>query len=329
VALKPAEIESIAEAIARESLFQFFLGKKKIATEHILLKHVFPEDYMIRSAIGGLETSLGTRLWEALATDIARRNGFTIHDPKIAILQPAKRIENIWKLMDQWSTTRNLPSKPVPLSSYMQELEKLMKKTPKISRFKKLSKGDGVDLYISKKGVDYSFDIKTVQWNAGTGPKFNTTLMRWLTFHRIQTGTSNLKANFVIPYDPTKKGWWQTFGARAYPLDKNDILVGDEFWNLVSGRKETLKFIENGFANLATSELLRIYKKLLTEQSDRLDIQLIEFTRDVTLKGNRPKLLISKTKKWEWLCNSCAKEFSATLKSFKKNRMPCPNFSDH
>ena len=132
MALKPAEIESIAEAIARESLFQYFFGKKKIPTEHILLKHVFPEDYMIRSAIGGLETSLGTRLWEALATEIARRNGFTIHDPKKAIMQPENRIENIWKLMDQWSTTRNLPNKYVPLSAYMKELESLLKKGIKI-----------------------------------------------------------------------------------------------------------------------------------------------------------------------------------------------------
>jgi hypothetical protein len=329
MALKPKEIEGIAEAIARESLFQYFFAKKRIATQHILLKHVFPEDYMIRSSIGGLETSLGTQLWETLATEIAKRNSFNVHDPKIAIMQPEKRIEKVWNLMDRWSTNRNLPNNPVPLSAFMNELEKVVKLMPKVTEFKKLNKGDGVDLYISKQGRDYSFDIKTVQWNAGTGPKFNTTLMRWLTFHRIQSGSSNLKAHFVIPYDPTIKGWWHSFGARAYPLDKNDILVGDEFWNFISGRKDTLKYIENGFSNLATSELINIYKKLLTNQSDQLDIQLIEFTRSVKFKGKKSKNTISKTKKWEWSCNFCGKNFTATLNSFKKNRTPCSNFSLH
>ena len=329
MALKPGEVATIAEEIARESLFKYFYGKKKITTEHILLKHIFPHDYKVRSAIGGLETSLGTRLWENLAKEIAGRNGFQIHDPKVSIMQPGNRIENVAKLMDQWNTNRNLPNNPIELNQFSIELDNLLANSLPVTHFKKLSKGDGVDIFLSKNSKFYAFDIKTVQWNAGAGPKFNTTLIRWITYHRLQMGLSNLNAYFVIPYDPTSNGWWHSFGSRAYPLDKNDILVGDEFWDLLSGESSTLSFIEDGFSRLATSSLMETYKNLLTQHSDDLVISLVEKTRGIVLEEKLPRGTMNRRRKWAWACKMCNTKFKSTMRTVEKNPNPCPNVSNH
>ena len=193
-----------------------------------------------------------------------------------------------------------------------------------MSSFVNLNKGDGIDLYLSKDGKHYAFDLKTVQWNAGTGTKFNITLMKWITYFKLQGGSGNLNAFYVIPYDPTSRGWWHSFGSRAYPLDKSDILVADEFWNLLSGQTNTLKYIEVGFSKLAKSSELRIYKKCLTEHSTKLDLELLELSRNVTRKGSA-KDSITRTKAYTWKCNSCKNDFKGTFKSIKDKTIVCLN----
>lgn len=329
MSLTAIEIEETSEKIARESVFQYFFGKKPIETEHILLKHIYPEDYKIRSSIGGLETSLGTRLWESLAKELAVRNDYALHDEKNCILQPVKRIEPIWKLMDQWNTTRNIPNNPRPLIEYEKELEDLIKGISTKVSYKRLSKGEGVDVFVSKKSKKYAFDIKTVQWNAGTGPKFNTTLIKWKTFHRLQSGQTGLNAHFVIPYDPTPRGWWVEFGSRAYPLDKSDIMVGDEFWDLLTGSNNSLVSIEKGFAKLATSKFMQICKDLLTNHSDALDIKLIEVAREVKFTSTYPRSAINRGKKWDWECMNCHTRFKSTIRAFKTRIDLCPGFAKH
>ncbi|SFN94033.1 hypothetical protein [Xenorhabdus japonica] len=57
------------------------VGKGEVKVGHVLDK-IFPRERRIRSLIGGLETSLGTQLWEPLALAFARENGFNILDHK-------------------------------------------------------------------------------------------------------------------------------------------------------------------------------------------------------------------------------------------------------
>ena len=47
-----------------------------------VLDYIFPKERRIRAIIGGLETSLGTKLWEQLAKLLASENGFEVLDEK-------------------------------------------------------------------------------------------------------------------------------------------------------------------------------------------------------------------------------------------------------
>ena len=55
-----------------KSIESFFLNKKVTVSHPLDL--IFPKERRIRSLIGGLETSLGTKVWEPLAKMFAQNN---------------------------------------------------------------------------------------------------------------------------------------------------------------------------------------------------------------------------------------------------------------
>jgi hypothetical protein len=74
------KIEDLVYTTIQESITNFFQGKV-VKVEHVL-DLIFPRERRIRSLIGGLETSLGTRLWEPLAKTFAEQGGFSVLDEK-------------------------------------------------------------------------------------------------------------------------------------------------------------------------------------------------------------------------------------------------------
>ena len=74
------KIEDLVRITIQESITNFFQGKT-VKVEHVL-DLIFPRERRIRSLIGGLETSLGTRLWEPLAKAFAEQGGFSVLDEK-------------------------------------------------------------------------------------------------------------------------------------------------------------------------------------------------------------------------------------------------------
>jgi hypothetical protein len=69
----------ISETI-KSSISKFF-HEKDVKVYHVL-DLIFPTERRIRSMIGGLETSLGTKLWEPLAIAFALNNGFNLLEHK-------------------------------------------------------------------------------------------------------------------------------------------------------------------------------------------------------------------------------------------------------
>jgi len=74
-----AEIKQSIEASIRK-----FFRRKKVKVTHVL-DLIFPVERRIRSLIGGLETSMGTTVWEPVAKVLAKANGFTVEDRKLLI----------------------------------------------------------------------------------------------------------------------------------------------------------------------------------------------------------------------------------------------------
>ncbi len=66
----------IRESISESSISSFFEGKE-VKVNHVL-DLIFPKGRRIISLIGGLETSLGTRLWEPLAIEFGNQGVFEV-----------------------------------------------------------------------------------------------------------------------------------------------------------------------------------------------------------------------------------------------------------
>ena len=328
MAVADDKIKEITKDVVKESFFKFFLCRKDVQTRHILLYRMFPAESNIRSVMGGLETSLGTTLWERIAKRLAVENGFTVLDPKIDFLQPKHSPEAVRNLIAEHKDRREVPQVNVPISIFTASLTTLVSNIPdsKVpTEFIKLTKGSGVDVFIRKGNTEYAFDLKTVQINAGSGTKFNETLMKWIAFralHQRRLGSSfNFNAHIVIPYDPhTDSNWWAEFGERAYPLDHSDIKLGDEFWNLLSGRQNTLSLITKAFDDLCSEHFNDIYLKCFHSSGVDVGVDLLDQVANVTCLSQNIDTNTTFTSKLSWRCKSCNHQFIQSIKWFESIR---------
>ncbi len=329
MAVSDADITKITIQTVKSSFFSYFACREQPDTKHILLSKLFPEESAIRSAIGGLETSLGTTLWERIATQIAVANGFTVLNPKTDFLQPKKMPTAITNLIAKNKDGREVEDANVPMSVYKKELYSAintltLNELPTI--FKKLTKGSGVDIFLKKGNQEYVFDIKTVQINAGSGTKFNETLMKWIAFRKLHLKHLNqnydLHAHIVIPYDPHENSdWWTEFGDRAYPLDKNDVLLGNKFWDLLSGRGNTLEVITTAFEMLAKENFQSTHIEFLHSSGINQSLALLkDIGKIVLLDTKNPETLKTKCK---WKCNKCGEAFEKSIQAAVKGKK-CP-----
>lgn len=328
MAVTDIRIKEISKEVVKESFFKFFLCRSDVQTRHILLYRMFPAESNIRSVMGGLETSLGTTLWERIAKRLAEENGFDVLEPKTDFLQPQDTPEPIRNLIAEYKDKREVPRSSVPISVFTSKLNSLlsnMKQADVPSNYIKLTKGSGVDVFIRKGNIEYAFDLKTVQINAGAGTKFNETLMKWIAFRAIyqkHLSTKNsFNAHIVIPYDPhTDSDWWTEFGERAYPLDHTDIKLGDEFWDLLSGRSGTLALITAAFDDLCNESFNEIYKNCFHQSGVKIGIELLEKIANVESLNAGVNKDTKFTSKLTWKCKSCNSKFDDSIKSFESKK---------
>lgn len=321
-------IKEITKGVVKISFFNYFLCRKDVSTRHILLYRFFPVESSIRSAIGGLETSLGITLWERIATKLALENGFDVLNPKTDFLQPTILPTSIRNLLALHKELRETANANIPISQYVEELLRVISQldaTELPTAFTRLSKGSGADIYLRKEGNEYAFDLKTVQINAGGGTKFNDTLMKWLTFRALhqsnQNTTNTFNAHIVIPYDPhVDSDWWTQFGDRAYPLDRVDLKLGDEFWDFISGCRNSIDSITDAFDELVTEDFHNIYRNCLHQAGVPVSINILERLSNVTCTTPQLERPEAFGVKLSWQCVACAKEFRASIKWFLKMR---------
>ena len=181
-------------------------------------------------------------------------------------------------LIGKWSRSRENATGLLLLDDFREKIREVVGNLSTPSGFKSIGKGAGADLYLVKDSKKFVIDVKTVQINAGSGSKFNRTLMSWIAFDLLKNGiTSDLTPMIAIPYDPTKsKDWWQKFGGRVSPLDANDVKVGDEFWDWISGFNGTLKVMEGIFDELVRTEFGKHYSRYLIDYGFEARVAHIE-----------------------------------------------------
>ena len=250
------KIEELVRKTIKKSITNFFQGKV-VKVEHVL-DLIFPRERRIRSLIGGLETSLGTRLWEPLAKAFAKQGGFSILDEKefnssVPVLPESVR-HFISDFVDKKSKDMNLTH-----DSFVKKLDEHIKNIDLSDiEYRKIPKGEGVDVWIEKNNKEYLIDIKTTQINAGSGPKFNANMLNWYAYRAISKKQSNsenqctTKCLLAFPFNPHKSvDFWKKEGGKSKPLiPGNEALVADEFWDFLYGKTNTTELIFKEFKKL-------------------------------------------------------------------------------
>lgn len=252
--MKKLKIKKEIKLAIKDSLQNFFRGKEVKVVHPLDL--IFPKERRIRSLIGGLETSLGTRVWEPIAKTLAKNNDYTVLDEK-EFNDSIGKIPKV--LMHKLSDFKNkkLENENLLCSSYFKDINDFISsKNISADGYSKIPKGEGVDIWLRKGNKEYFIDIKTTQLNSGGGPKFLENILKWYTYKALSNSETDLQCFLGFPFNPHKdKDFWKKEGGKISPLQKNEeAFVADDFWNLLSGFDNTTEFIFDIFRELGEED---------------------------------------------------------------------------
>ncbi|MCT8985286.1 TdeIII family type II restriction endonuclease [Shewanella phaeophyticola] len=213
---------------------------------------IFPKERRIRSLIGGLETSLGTRVWEPLAKAFANNNGFSVKDEKIF----NSKVPVIPEMLRHFIDNLRAAKQANPLITHQEQLEEMREfiiaNNIKPTEYKKIPKGEGIDIWLEKAGVEYIYDIKTTQINAGSESKFSSNFMNWYAYRLLVNNALKIECRLAFPFNPHKgKNFWAKEGGKSIPLLPSiEAVVGNEFWDFLLGQEKTIELIFECFKEL-------------------------------------------------------------------------------
>lgn len=211
---------------------------------------LIPNERKVRSVVGGLETSMGTRVWEPIARILAEYNDFKIIDNKI--LKPRPFPE---ELLSELSRLINLRESRGTWINSEECVARLRKICDKFNRedieYISPPAGTGVDLKLEKDGVEYAFDIKTVQPNVGSIKSFNKQLLEWYAYSLFKRPGIKLICRIAYPYNPyTTNFWSHTPHNQGILQPQVDAVVENELWDFLSGLNYTYQQITAIFMEL-------------------------------------------------------------------------------
>jgi hypothetical protein len=275
MALTSTEIKRQAMIVAHQSFFTYFVGRDVVDAKHPLTSLVFPSQSMTRSQIGGLETSLGTGLWQQLAKRLAEANKLEVL--KAGVVESPKEGSTAAALAEK---LKAVAVKGTPLDMVSAEVATRVKETASQSEdWERLKKGDGVDFHFKKSNTEYAVDIKTAHLNAKNGDTFHDMLKRWVVYRQLRaSGNVVFRARLVIPYDSEYdesggvRDWWSVHKGKASPLTRQDVWIGNDFWKELTDCAGAWKAIGDGFKRVAPRLKIR-YEPLLSRRASASDLK--------------------------------------------------------
>lgn len=262
------DIESIVENTVHSAIVSYLDKKSAPTTKHVILDSIFPIERRIRSIIGGLETSIGIKIWEKLSYEFARKSGFEIKDTK-QFRKPKVLPKRVSDYLSKMKQERENSPYDSNFQDVLSDLRSICKEESDDNlTYVNTSSGDGIDMWFVKDGVNYIFDTKTVQINAGGGNNFANKVLHWYAYFWLRFPNEKILAGIVFPYSPyaptfDSASWWKNNGNRAKPMQRgNDAFVQDEFWDLITGTKNSWSKIKIGIARVDSAKLMAKYSSL-------------------------------------------------------------------
>ncbi|MDP2888945.1 MAG: TdeIII family type II restriction endonuclease [Bacteroidota bacterium] len=248
--------EIITETV-KASLISFARGALTKKAKFQILDLIIPKERKIRSIVGGLETSLGTTLWEPLAKALAVENGFEVINSKLE--SPVNMPSNLSNTLQTMLDERKRKNGVYNAQSCHSEIKRVCQTflTRPIDSFEPAPKGFGVDIWLKKDDINYFFDTKTVQPNIGNYSKFVEQIINWYAFFYSRYPDQQAQARIVFPYNPYNGNFWDKTMGKGKPLERDyEGWVENQFWNFCSGLDNTFSIITDSFNELRESRAL-------------------------------------------------------------------------
>ncbi|HEY1645408.1 MAG TPA: TdeIII family type II restriction endonuclease [Candidatus Saccharimonadales bacterium] len=245
--MKP-ELRAAIKQNLRKSIRDYILRFDSETTQPLDL--LIPKERKIRSIVGGLETSMGTRVWEPMARALAENNGFEVIKDKILMPSPmpaelASELSTLISLRENKSTWLSAEECKNRLRKVCLKLD-----TSRIQYIPPPS-GTGVDIFLKKNNKYYAYDTKTVQPNLGSIKGFNKQILEWYAYGLCKNPNIDLYCAIAFPYNPRQKNFWDYSPFNKGVLEPHvDALLEDEFWDFLSGLTNTYKYIVEIFEEL-------------------------------------------------------------------------------
>lgn len=249
--------KQIIKDTVKESIISFAQKAITKKAKFQILDLLIPRERKIRSIVGGLETSLGTTLWEPLAKALARENGFEVIEANLE--SPVNMPSNLHNTLQNIIDERKRKSGIYHAQSCHDELKRVCQVfvTRPIESFEQAPKGRGVDIWLRKENVDYFFDTKTVQPNLSALVSCMEQVLNWYAYYYSRFPMQKAVARIVFPYNPHDGEFWEKTIGKGEPLEKNnEAWVENEFWNFCSGLDDTYSLIVEAFEELRKSKEL-------------------------------------------------------------------------
>jgi len=255
----------IIKTITKNGILSFAKKTANKKATFQVLDLLIPNERKIRNIVGGLETSLGTTLWEPLAKALAKENGFEVVNSKL--LSPEHIPSSVNNILQNIIDDRSAASKQYNAKTSHEAIKNVCQifvDNP-VTVFKKPPRGKGVDIWLRKDNVNYLFDTKTVQPNISAFTSYMTQVLYWYAYFYTQYPTQQAEARIVFPYNPHGGNFWTSTKGQGKPLERsNEGWVENDFWNFCTGLDDTYDLIKQSFIDLRDSgelesELNRIF----------------------------------------------------------------------
>lgn len=247
------EVFNLVRETVINSVTNFIRNRINKVPKFQVLDLIIPTERKIRSIVGGMETSLGTTLWEPLAKNLAILNGFEVVNGNLTkpSIMPAS-LQNTISIVIEGRNNKDLVYNSHYCHDRIKEICQTFVNNP-VQLFVPASKGFGVDIWLRKEGINYFFDTKTVQPNVGNYSKYFDQLINWYAFFYSQFPLENAQARIVFPYNPYgQEDFWQKTMGGGWPLQQNnEAWVENQFWDFCSGIPNTYQIIHRAFVSIS------------------------------------------------------------------------------
>ncbi|EEZ95934.1 TdeIII family type II restriction endonuclease [Legionella longbeachae] len=256
--LNNEEIKRIVKSTIVKSIEGFAKKSLKKKPKFQILDLLIPKERKIRSIVGGLETSLGTTLWEPLAKALATNNGFIVNEKNLQCPtnMPSTLNSTLQSIIDDRKKLGGLYN----AQSSHDEIKRVCQTFAlrPIDSFENPPKGRGVDLWLYKDGLDYFFDIKTVQPNLSTLSVCLEQVLGWYSYYYCKNPGGKAISRIVFPYNPNPDmSFWDGAIGKGKPLEADtEVWVEDQFWDFCSGYLGTFAIIMDSFKELRDHKIL-------------------------------------------------------------------------